>query len=159
MNIAGHGSASLLHFIGVRRKKDDEAKANSDPAATHKPVLVGLRAVYVFDVSQTEGAELPQFTERIREDARPGDVLRAWSSRVPGASISERRKQLAVLVLLRSLHLLSADPRYFELQPLKELVAKTVESRFRSMTPRYTGRLSGRRHPNQAFGWSHNRYR
>ena len=31
----------------------------------NKPVLSWLsRAVYVFDVSQTEGAELPQFTER-----------------------------------------------------------------------------------------------
>lgn len=62
------GIRILAPLIGVRRKKDDEAKAISDPAATHKPVLVGFRAVYVFDVSQTEGAELPNFTERTKGD-------------------------------------------------------------------------------------------
>jgi hypothetical protein len=51
-------------MIGTRKKKDTEATA--DPAVTHKPVLVGFRAAYVFDVSQTEGAELPQFTERTK---------------------------------------------------------------------------------------------
>ena len=30
------------------------------------PVLVGFRAVYVFDVSQTQGAPLPAFTERTK---------------------------------------------------------------------------------------------
>ena len=49
---------------GTRKKKDAEADRRKDPAAVNTPVLVGFRAVYVFDVSQTEGAELPQFTER-----------------------------------------------------------------------------------------------
>ena len=53
-------------MIGTRKKKDGEQKQNSDPAAVNKPILVGFRAVYVFDVSQTEGAELPGFTERTR---------------------------------------------------------------------------------------------
>jgi antirestriction protein ArdC len=56
------GIRILAPMIGSRKKKDPEA--TKDAAANNKPVLVGFRAVYVFDVSQTEGAELPQFTER-----------------------------------------------------------------------------------------------
>jgi hypothetical protein len=54
------GIRILAPIVGVRRKKDDEAKASADPAAINKPVLVGFRSAYVFDVSQTEGAELPE---------------------------------------------------------------------------------------------------
>jgi hypothetical protein len=56
------GIRILAPMIGSRKKKDTEA--TKDTAAINKPVLVGFRAVYVFDVSQTEGAQLPQFTER-----------------------------------------------------------------------------------------------
>ncbi len=49
------------------KKKDTEA-TSKDPAAVNKPVRVGFRAVYVFDVAQTEGAELPAFTERTKGD-------------------------------------------------------------------------------------------
>jgi hypothetical protein len=58
------GIRILAPMIGTRKKKDGEANKSKDPAAVNSPVLVGFRAVYVFDVSQTEGAELPQFTER-----------------------------------------------------------------------------------------------
>ncbi len=61
------GIRILAPMIGTRRKKDTES-TSKDPAAVNKPVLVGFRAVYVFDVSQTEGAELPAFTERTRGD-------------------------------------------------------------------------------------------
>ena len=57
----------LAPMIGSRRKKDTEA-TSKDPAAVNTPVLVGFRAVYVFDVSQTEGAELPAFAERTKGD-------------------------------------------------------------------------------------------
>ncbi len=60
------GVRILAPMIGTRRKKDGEARQGSDPAAVNTPVLVGFRAVYVFDVSQTEGAELPAFTERTK---------------------------------------------------------------------------------------------
>ena len=56
------GIRILAPMIGSRKKKDTES--TKDPVAVNTPVLVGFRAVYVFDVSQTEGAELPQFTER-----------------------------------------------------------------------------------------------
>ena len=58
------GIRILAPMIGTRKKKDTEA--NKDVTKQNQPVLVGFRAVYVFDVSQTEGAELPAFTERTR---------------------------------------------------------------------------------------------
>jgi len=57
------GIRILAPMIGTRKKKDTEPNKSKDPAAVNAPVLVGFRAVYVFDVSQTEGAPLPAFTE------------------------------------------------------------------------------------------------
>jgi hypothetical protein len=54
------GIRILAPIIGFRRKKDEETKRSSDPAAINKPMLVGFRSAYVFDVSQTDGAELPK---------------------------------------------------------------------------------------------------
>jgi hypothetical protein len=56
------GIRILAPIVGIRRKTDEEA-AKSDPAYQNKPVLVGFRSAYVFDVSQTEGAELPELRE------------------------------------------------------------------------------------------------
>ncbi len=50
------GIRILAPIIGIQRKTDEEVK---DPAYTNKPVLVGFRNAYVFDVSQTDGVELP----------------------------------------------------------------------------------------------------
>ena len=52
------GIQILAPMIGVRRKRQED-EAEQDGAEKSAPVLVGFRAVYVFDVSQTEGAELP----------------------------------------------------------------------------------------------------
>ena len=52
------GIRILAPIIGVRRKKRDEAE--KDVTKQNKAVLVGFRSAYVFDVSQTEGAELPE---------------------------------------------------------------------------------------------------
>ena len=51
------GIQILAPMIGVKRKKD--AEAEQDITKQNVPVLVGFRAVYVFDVLQTEGKELP----------------------------------------------------------------------------------------------------
>jgi hypothetical protein len=51
------GIRILAPLLGTKRKKDSEAE--KDITKQNQPVLVGFRAVYVFDVSQTEGAELP----------------------------------------------------------------------------------------------------
>src|SRR5438270_12742879 len=57
------GIRILAPMIGTRRERDTEPK--QDPTVTHKPVLVGFRTAYVFDVSQTEGAELPEFSAKV----------------------------------------------------------------------------------------------
>ena len=87
------GIRILAPMIGTRKKKDGEQKQNSDPAAVNKPILVGFRAVYVFDVSQTEGAELPGFTERTKGEVGEFNTastelswrrrVSRWSSRIP----------------------------------------------------------------------------
>jgi antirestriction protein ArdC len=56
------GIRILAPIVGIRRKTNEEA-VKSDPAYQNKPVLVGFRSTYVFDVSQTEGAELPELHE------------------------------------------------------------------------------------------------
>ncbi|SNT13476.1 Antirestriction protein ArdC [Granulicella rosea] len=62
------GTRILAPLIGIRKKKDSEAERSKDPAAVNQPVLVGFRAVYVFDVSQTEGVELPELKKRVKGD-------------------------------------------------------------------------------------------
>ena len=57
------GIRILAPIIGYRRKKDEEIARSSDPAAINKPMLVGFRSAYVFDVSQTEGPDLPALRE------------------------------------------------------------------------------------------------
>lgn len=66
-------------MIGTRKKKDTKTQASKDPAAINRPVLVGFRAVHVFDVSQTEGAELPDLKERVKGNL----VCTANASRLP----------------------------------------------------------------------------
>jgi antirestriction protein ArdC len=58
-----HGIRILAPLIGVRRKKDEEAE--KDITRQNEPVLVGFRHVYVFDVRQTEGAELPELSTQV----------------------------------------------------------------------------------------------
>ena len=58
------GIRILTPVIGIRRKKDSEAE--KDITKQNQPVLVGFRSVYVFDVSQTEGAPLPGLSERVK---------------------------------------------------------------------------------------------
>lgn len=52
------GIRILAPIVGVKRKAQEEAEKGM--TKQNRPVLVGFRAAYVFDVSQTEGAELPE---------------------------------------------------------------------------------------------------
>ena len=54
------GIQILAPIIGHRRKRDT-AEQDAKPA----PMLIGFRAVYVFDLSQTDGADLPEFEHNI----------------------------------------------------------------------------------------------
>ncbi len=57
------GIRILAPVIGIRKKKDSEAEKYI--TKQNQPLLVGFRSAYVFDVSQTEGAELPKLSERV----------------------------------------------------------------------------------------------
>ena len=60
------GIQILAPMVGHRRKRDDaDRNQTQDSSAKPAPVLIGFRAVYVFDVAQTEGAELPEFEHNI----------------------------------------------------------------------------------------------
>jgi hypothetical protein len=60
------GIRILAPMIGIKRKKD--AEAAKDVRTQNQAVLVGFRSAYVFDVSQTEGAELPELSSRVTGD-------------------------------------------------------------------------------------------
>jgi antirestriction protein ArdC len=55
----------------VRRRKAQDGEVESDEDETR--TVCGFKTVYVFDVSQTEGEELPEFS---RIDGDPGDKLK-----------------------------------------------------------------------------------
>ena len=57
------GIRILAPVIGIKRKKASEAE--KDIRTQNQAVLVGFRSAYVFDVSQTEGKELPELSERV----------------------------------------------------------------------------------------------
>jgi hypothetical protein len=51
------GIRILAPIVGVRRKKDEEAQ--KDISKQNERMLLGFRNAYVFDISQTDGVELP----------------------------------------------------------------------------------------------------
>jgi hypothetical protein len=55
------GIRILAPIVGVRKKKDTEA--NKDITKQNERVLLGFRNAYVFDVSQTDGVDLPEMRE------------------------------------------------------------------------------------------------
>jgi hypothetical protein len=55
------GIRILAPIIGIKRKRDEEVE--KDITKQNTSVLVGFRNAYVFDVLQTEGAELPAMHE------------------------------------------------------------------------------------------------
>ena len=60
------GIQILAPMVGHRRRIDDaDHSLTQDDNGKHTPVLIGFRAVYVFDVAQTEGADLPEFEHNI----------------------------------------------------------------------------------------------
>jgi hypothetical protein len=55
------GIQILAPMLGYRRRKDADEQESEKPQRG----LIGFRAVHVFDVSQTEGADLPEFERSI----------------------------------------------------------------------------------------------
>ena len=64
------GIRILAPVIGIRRKKDEEA--NKDIRTQNQAVLVGFRSAYVFDVSQTDGKNIPELSSRVSGDVGEG---------------------------------------------------------------------------------------
>ena len=52
----------LAPIVGNKRNKDENAEQHTDAKDTQR-TLYGFRGVYVFDITQTEGKELPTLTE------------------------------------------------------------------------------------------------
>ena len=61
------GIQILAPIVGHRRTRNDQEPQTDEKP---RPVLIGFRAVYVFDVAQTEGADLPEFEHNITGDVR-----------------------------------------------------------------------------------------
>jgi hypothetical protein len=70
------GIRILAPIVGVRRKKD--AEANQDITKQNERVLLGFRNAYVFDVSQTDGVELPALNEVTGDPGENIDRLAAF---------------------------------------------------------------------------------
>ena len=60
------GIRILAPVIGIKRKKDEEVE--KDIRTQNHGVLVGFRSAYVFDVSQTDGEELPELSTKVSGD-------------------------------------------------------------------------------------------
>jgi hypothetical protein len=62
------GIQILAPIVGHRRRKDTGDEKSSPDQVKPQSVLIGFRAVYVFDVTQTEGENLPEFEHNITGD-------------------------------------------------------------------------------------------
>jgi hypothetical protein len=76
VRVGQKGIRILAPIFGVRRKKDEEAE--KDITKQNERVLLGFRNAYVFDVSQTDGAELPNLHEVSGDPGENIDRLAAF---------------------------------------------------------------------------------
>jgi hypothetical protein len=60
------GIRILAPVIGIRRKKDTEA--DKDICTQKPPMLVGFRSAWVWDISSTEGRDLPELSTEVTGD-------------------------------------------------------------------------------------------
>jgi hypothetical protein len=61
VNAGAKGIRILAPIVGVKRKKDNEAE--KDITKQNTRTLLGFRNTYVFDISQTNGVDLPELHE------------------------------------------------------------------------------------------------
>ena len=59
------GIQILAPMMGYRRRKSADSESEPELETKPQPMLIGFRAVYVFDVAQTEGADLPEFEHSV----------------------------------------------------------------------------------------------
>lgn len=83
------GIAIFAPLVGRKRESESERDAVSGETATRK--LCGFRVVHVFDVTQTDGAELPSLS---RTSGDPGDYLPRLESLVRQSNLTLRYEPL-----------------------------------------------------------------
>jgi hypothetical protein len=76
VNAGAKGIRILAPMVGVRRKKEKEAE--KDITKQNERVLLGFRNAYVFDVSQTNGVDLPNPHEITGDPGENIDRLAAF---------------------------------------------------------------------------------
>ena len=76
VNAGAKGIRILAPIVGVRRKKDVEA--DKDITKQNTRTLLGFRNTYVFDISQTNGVELPELREVSGDPGESIDRLAAF---------------------------------------------------------------------------------
>jgi hypothetical protein len=76
VNAGAKGIRILAPIVGVRRKKDKEAE--NDITKQNERALLGFRNTYVFDISQTNGVDLPEFREVSGDPGESIDRLAAF---------------------------------------------------------------------------------
>ena len=76
VNAGAKGIRILAPMVGVRRKKDKEAE--KDLTKQNVRVLLGFRNAYVFDVSQTNGVDLPNLNEVSGDPGENVELLAAF---------------------------------------------------------------------------------
>src|SRR5579871_1502227 len=82
------GIRILAPIVGVRRKKDEEAQ--KDITKQNERDLLGFRNAYVFDISQTDGVDLPEMREVSGDPGENIDRLAAFlNSKGIGLTYSE----------------------------------------------------------------------
>src|ERR1700679_649850 len=76
VNAGAKGIRILAPIVGVRRKKEEEAQ--KDITKQNTRTLLGFRNAYVFDVSQTNGVDLPEIHEVSGDHRESVDLLPAF---------------------------------------------------------------------------------
>jgi hypothetical protein len=76
VNAGAKGIRILAPIVGVRRKKQEEAE--KDITKQNERVLLGFRNAYVFDISQTNGVDLPTMHEVSGDPGENIDRLAAF---------------------------------------------------------------------------------
>lgn len=66
------GIMILAPIVRRRKSEDDKGQESDEDEAQMAQAIAGFRAAYVFDVAQTEGKELPEFSRIMGE---PGEML------------------------------------------------------------------------------------
>jgi hypothetical protein len=76
VNAGAKGIRILAPIVGVKRKKDEEAE--KDITQQNTRALLGFRNAYVFDISQTNGVELPEMRQVSGDPGENIDRLAAF---------------------------------------------------------------------------------